>query len=806
MSDKSLSLHDPEEHIPGPVHPAPPPPAYPDEWADYGEAPAAGGFSLGRILLALRRFWWLAVLGAVLGAGGAYVAYGLVVPTYTAQASILVTIPSREEQNQGAVQAAALMEETSLLDLLRDRLVTAPVVVEERLYLQRPKEREALFAGFMVDSAGHRPGQYVLRVPEGGGGWQLATSDGPIVETGAAGDSIGETIGFRWAPSADVLVGGTEVSFTVLPVPEAGIELAQRLQASLNRQGNFINVRLSDEDPERAARILNAVIDEFSRVATALKEGELQQTLAELEAQVERTADSVALAQQRLEDFRVQTATEPANRATPVAGGTQETRAPVYDLYEQLGTQVVALEADRRAIQSILDSVPPAPVPISRLEFIPAAARSSELAAALTELTDVRATRNQLLQQFTPEYPDVVRAQERIRNLEGDRIPELLRGLVSALEANVRDLRERQDSVGAELQQIPLRLSQERALEAKLEEFEGLESNLRQRLALRRLAFEGSLEDFDVLSRATTPFLPSSDQRLPLAGAVFLGFIGVGLAGAILLDRFDSHFRYPEDLTRGMGVEVLGMIPRIRGKKTQGEVEEAFRDLRMRLMYAHGTAGPLMVTFASPGPSEGKTLVSANLGLAFAKIGRRTLLIDGDTRRGDLHRLIGGERTPGLVDFLAGTSDGRIINKTEYPNLHFMGAGARLARAPELLAGERIKHLFMRLRERYDVILVDGPPLAVGADAFHLASLAGSMALVVRAGESEKGIVEKKLQALSNLPVRILGGILNDVASSALKGYGYYSYYVPGYEAGEEDVEDLPMLAPGEGEEVQVPE
>ena len=249
------------------------------------------------------------------------------------------------------------------------------------------------------------------------------------------------------------------------------------------------------------------------------------------------------------------------------------------------------------------------------------------------------------------------------------------------------------------------------------------------------------------------------------------------------------------------------MIPRIRGNKTRAEVEEAFRDLRMRLMYAHGTAGPLTVVLTSPGPSEGKTLVSANLGLAFARIGRRTLLIDGDTRRGDLHRLIGGERSPGLVDFLAGSTDGRVIHRTEYPNLHFMGSGSRLAHAPELLAGERIRQLFARLRERYEVVIVDGPPMAVGADAFHLASLAGSMALVVRAGASEKGIVERKLQALSGLPVRILGGILNDVASSALKGYGYYSYYVPGYEAGEErQGESHPALPSGDEGEVHIPD
>ncbi|HSM03464.1 MAG TPA: CpsD/CapB family tyrosine-protein kinase, partial [Longimicrobiales bacterium] len=213
----------------------------------------------------------------------------------------------------------------------------------------------------------------------------------------------------------------------------------------------------------------------------------------------------------------------------------------------------------------------------------------------------------------------------------------------------------------------------------------------------------------------------------------------------------------------------------------------------------------LMVVFSSPGPGEGKTLITANLALAFAKIGRRTLVIDADTRRGDLHRLMGEDRGVGLVDYLAGGSDGKIIHRTEYENLFFMGSGTRLSRAPELLAGERIRHLFMRLKDRYDVILVDAPPLGAGADAFHLATLTGSMALVLRAGESEKSMVERKLQALSHLPVRVLGGILNDVSSAALKGYGYYSYYLPGYEAGGEDDrmgEYVPALTTGDLPEI----
>ncbi|MDT8340077.1 MAG: polysaccharide biosynthesis tyrosine autokinase [Longimicrobiales bacterium] len=800
-----------------PVSPAPEPippaltrmggvPAHGDEWGEYGETPAGPGLSIGRVVMAVRRYWWLLLLAALLGAGGAMVAYRVVVPLYTARASLLVMTPTREAATTGAVQATALMEEASLLDLLRAPLVTERVVMGERLYLLPPGGAERVFETFALDSM-FVPGRYVLELPGGpNGGWRLRTRDGQELERGRLGESLGESRGFLWRIAPTVDTAG-EFPFTVIPPREAADQLAERLQASLNRQGNFITVSLEDRDPARAARILNGLIRSFERSADSLKAAGLQQSLEDVEVQAEQVQASLRQAREDLQAYQMQIITRPSDRGVPVGAGLQETRAPIVARFEEIGADKEAVDLDRERIQRVLAAIPDSGVSITQLELIPSVASSSELSTLLQELAEKRVERRDLAQVGTENYPPLVRLDAAIAELERVEIPRLLRGVQMGLEQRSRDLGARRDSLAAEMVAIPVRMSREDALRQEVADQEALATEVGRRREMQRLIFRSSLEDFQVLNDATVPFTPSSDQRLPLAGAVFLGFLGAGLAGAVLLDRFDGRFRYPEDLTHRVGVEVLGMIPRIRGRKTRAEVEEAFRDLRMRLMYAHGAAGPLMVVVTSPGPSEGKTLVSANLGLAFSKIGRRTLLVDGDTRRGDLHRLIGGERTPGLVDFLAGTSDGRVIHRTEYDNLHFMGSGTRMARAPELLAGERIRRLFQHLRERYDVVLVDGPPMAVGADAFHLASLTGSMALVVRAGASDKSVVERKLQALGNLPVRILGGILNDVASSALKGYGYYSYYVPGYEAGEEhDAGDPPALPAGTAGDVVVPD
>jgi tyrosine-protein kinase Etk/Wzc len=206
----------------------------------------------------------------------------------------------------------------------------------------------------------------------------------------------------------------------------------------------------------------------------------------------------------------------------------------------------------------------------------------------------------------------------------------------------------------------------------------------------------------------------------------------------------------------------------------------------MTVQFAHGAAGPVILAVSSPAQSEGKTLVTTNLAVAFAEMGKRTLLVDGDTRRGDAHRLLGLSRKPGLIDYLRDRSHGDIIQTTEYTNLEFIGCGTRGTSTPEFLASHRMAAFMGTLKRAYDVILIDCPPLAAGADALVLAGLSGELAIVLRTGSTDKRLAIAKLETLSRLPIRILGAILNDVEPRS-DHYGYYGSYLPGYEARQED-------------------
>jgi len=210
-------------------------------------------------------------------------------------------------------------------------------------------------------------------------------------------------------------------------------------------------------------------------------------------------------------------------------------------------------------------------------------------------------------------------------------------------------------------------------------------------------------------------------------------------------------------------------------------VIEALRGIRLRVTHAHGAPSPVVVTITSPGRSDGKSFVASNLALAYADAGYRTLLIDGDIRRGGLHRVLKLKRRPGLTELLTGSVPlEQVIQPGGYPTLWFIGCGARTQVGPELLASRPMEQLLMSLRPKYEVIIVDSPPLTAGVDAFALGTLTGTLLMVLRAGVSDREMAQAKLDVLDRLPVRVLGAILND---ARLDGeYRYYSYYLAGYE------------------------
>lgn len=206
-------------------------------------------------------------------------------------------------------------------------------------------------------------------------------------------------------------------------------------------------------------------------------------------------------------------------------------------------------------------------------------------------------------------------------------------------------------------------------------------------------------------------------------------------------------------------------------------VSEAFKMLRTNLFYtAKGEKCPvygITSTFAS----SGKSLLISNIAVSFSQLEKRVLLIDCDLRNSAVHKIFGIDRASGLSELLAGgdNSVDKYIKKTNYPNLSIITAGGTPPNPAELIASARMGKFLDFMKQHFDIIFVDLPPVAVVSDAVILAERITGYLYVVRSGKDEKRSLGHALEMMKQTGANIVGLVLNDVNMKA--GSGYYGGY-----------------------------
>lgn len=189
---------------------------------------------------------------------------------------------------------------------------------------------------------------------------------------------------------------------------------------------------------------------------------------------------------------------------------------------------------------------------------------------------------------------------------------------------------------------------------------------------------------------------------------------------------------------------------------------EAYRSLRTSLLYASLDREVKTVLVTSAAPGDGKTSIAANLGVALAESGKRVLLVDCDLRRPGLAQAFGLAPEPGLTEALLTESLEPAVQATSVPSLSVLAAGQQPPNPGEFISSQRLGRLLSHLREQFDVVLVDSPPVGIVADAAVLAPQVDGVLLVVRAGHTRKDAAEQAKQQLQQVGARLLGAVLND--------------------------------------------
>jgi len=285
-----------------------------------------------------------------------------------------------------------------------------------------------------------------------------------------------------------------------------------------------------------------------------------------------------------------------------------------------------------------------------------------------------------------------------------------------------------------------------------------------------------------------------------LMGGLVIG-LGLALVIAFLRQAYDRGVYTGEELERFSGLTLFGSIPdysrgmfKVAGNRDnflalrddpEGQVAEAYRSLRSNLKFVLNTGQPDLelrtIAFTSCTQSEGKSVTNVDMALSFALSGHRVLLVDADMRRPSANRYLGIDISPGLSDVLKGEKTWReCVQPAVLPNVDVIPAGRQPASPGDLLASEATARLISDVREAYDIVVFDVPPVLAVADIDCLASRLDAVLLVTRSGRLSQKVVSEGVRRLEQVGANVVGCVLNAARRRREEnkyGYGYgYGY------------------------------
>ncbi len=435
-------------------------------------------------------------------------------------------------------------------------------------------------------------------------------------------------------------------------------------------------------------------------------------------------------------------------------------------------------------------------------------------------------------QIFRESYPEMQRLkaqldslQERINTETRDLADKEQRGARAEYQAALereRSLQELLDKQKGEVVSTNTDAIYYNSLKIEVNNMRSLLDHLvrKQKESLLTSRLEGlQTSNIKIIDRAEVPRVPiSSSKQMVGVKAVFIGvFLGVFLVFA--LDWLDKSIKTPEEAEQYLRIPALGMVPELGTEDSRGyyygyskkparekkdvpthielanfmdaesTIAESYRNIRTSIMLSTADGPPQVIAMTSSLPREGKSATVVNLAVSFTKLGKRVLIIDGDLRKPMVHKIFNAKNASGLSSFLVSKEPSdELFIKTRVPNLYIIPSGPIPPNPTEILDSKRMEDLIKKLRQHFDIIFIDAPPMVGIVDPVIIGRMADAVLLVVWWGKTNRKAVAGVKNELLKYRIRLLGTILNKVNLKKGEGYGYgygYSRYAYEYKSDE---------------------
>jgi len=400
---------------------------------------------------------------------------------------------------------------------------------------------------------------------------------------------------------------------------------------------------------------------------------------------------------------------------------------------------------------------------------------------------------------YKPGYPKMQQLQQQIAEVdrqmeqEAARIENAAKATFAAKLQKEARLQMRINEIKEEILALQDRSTDYQTLKREVDTNRELYDGLLQRMKEIGVAAGIGTNNISIVDVAEVPrqqYKPSLPKNLAIA-------IAIGLFGGVLLafvfETLDDTVKTSSDVEKRLGAPVLGVIPLVAPtdhgiadedipllafKDPKSALAESYRSLRTALIFATSEGAPRIIHYTSASPREGKTTSATSTAITFAQTGSKVLLIDADLRNPSLHQAFVVPNSEGLTNYLAGDAKpADIAQLTQVPRLFVITSGPLPPNPVELLSSAKMIDLLHLAAERFDYVVIDGPPVIGLADALVLANLAKATIFVVEAAGTRVGALEGSIKRLRGANANILGAVLAKFGRAGT-GYGYsYDYH-----------------------------
>jgi succinoglycan biosynthesis transport protein ExoP len=581
--------------------------------------------------------------------------------------------------------------------------------------------------------------------------------------------------------------------------------LKNRMALSPVRNTKLIAITVYSDDAKEAALLANAIAEAYKNYRFETRRQVTAKGIEVLDNQYAEESSRIQLTQQKIENLQ---------RDLGISGVSVEASGYIptltAEMLQRYHDQKIELERTYKEQAVQLEQLKA--LDKTRLrDVLPGVQNDSELSSLLAKMHEAQQTIARYKIDYGAENLNVTRVQTLIDTLN-KQIDDRVDGILSGLESQVSSKKAALDAL---TQSVEDAKAKDQAESVKNQPYYNAKRDLEQMRAQHNLLYAKiEAEKLDreiprttmvqVTDRAEpgkAPVKPNKPVNIVL-GLIFGLIMGVGLA--FFIEYLDTSVKTIDDVERTFQCPVLGVIPQNIGylfeEGAESKHAEAYRVLRTNMLFSRRDEKLSTIVVVSAGAGEGKSTTSINLATVFAQAGNRVLVVDSDLRRPTLHKLFKVANNLGLTNYLLKQNTlPEIIQTTPVPNLDFMASGKLPNSAMGILGSAQMKEMIAELKQRYDFIFFDSPPILGVSDASVLASEVDLVMQVVQYRRYPQPMTLRAKQMIEKVGGNLVGIVLNNINMSQDEGYYYYSgYYHDYYYTRTSDEQDAAVKKPTE--------